>query len=316
MTYLGDFLNIPALKSIEEQAEEHPEQFETLLHKAARILFDRDLDPVIYTNNKKFSKCKPINDLDLNKKGLHLFRYRFSTIAASHRTKIHQWLQQGHIRVENFLEKEWHETLRDECNQFQTSVNAQAFNNCAIHSKHNPGIQHCFNESSMRQTVFDCIGINNTETNKLYSRNTFVQRVDNKPDDNDEQKDIHSDIFFPAVKWWYFPDAVELGKGPFKFQTSAPRYDSVFWSWLYDQTVDISKGTWPRKKGRGHIEGSLRISDSELDKLNIKVEPITVSANTLIVANVQLFHGRGDTTQPHIRNAIHGSIRVSNPFTI
>ena len=44
------------------------------------------------------------------------------------------------------------------------------------------------------------------------------------------------------------------------------------------------------------------------------MKPVPVDGNTLVIANVSGFHRRGDTANTYIRDAIHGSIRLSNPF--
>lgn len=313
---ISDFLNNTKLRSIEQRAIEDKENFDAHLHAAAKILFGDNVPPAIFSNIKKFNKGPVFGNLDLNKKGLHLFRYAFSTYATKHRTKRPEFLQQGHVRINNFLPDEQHKQVQKECMDYPICINKQGFNNCQIEGKTKPGINYLANNSDMKKIVTECIGLDTAETTALYNQNTFIQRVENKPNDKDEQKDIHSDIFFPAVKWWYFPDRVELGDGPFRFQTSAPAYDSLFWNWLYTQSIELSTGKWDRTKLRGHIEGSLRANNDELNQMGITVSPITVEANTLVVANVQLFHGRGDTTHPHIRNAIHGSIRVKWPFNL
>jgi hypothetical protein len=312
---ISDYLNNPKLKLIEQAAIHDKENFEQHTNAAAELLFGKDVHPIIWSNAKKFKKSI-LSDPDLNKKGLHLFRYAFSTYAARHRTHRLEFLDQGHIKIGNFLPKEFHNLVQKECMAYPICVNKQHFNNCQRESKNNLGIEYLINKSNMKKIVIDCIGVDTSETIDLYNQNTFIQRVENNPNDSDEQKDIHSDIFFPAVKWWYFPDDVNLGDGPFRFQTSPPSYDKPFWDWLYNQSVDLSTGNWDRSKLRGHIEGSLRVNQIELDQMGITISPIVVKANTLVVANVQLFHGRGDTTHSHIRNAIHGSIRIKQPFKI
>lgn len=314
--YIGEYLKNKRLVELERLAQSDKNNFDKYLKEAAKVQFGRELEPVVYSNIKKLNKGKIFGNRELCAKGLHLFRYAFSTYATQHNTRKKEYLENGKVVVENFLPEEIHHLIQNECNHFPLSVNKQADNNCYTNSKNNPGIDYCLNHSGMRELILDCIGTDTVETNKLYKENTFVQRVDNKPDDGDIQKDLHSDIFFPAVKWWYFPDEVELGKGPFRFQKTAPKYDYNFWNWLYKQTVDISMGRWDRTKTYGHIEGSFRVTKEELNELDIKVEPVTVKANTLVIANVQLFHGRGDTTTPHIRNSVHGSIRVRQPFIV
>jgi len=313
---ISEYLNDKKLKTIEMNAIEDSENFDKHVKAAARHILGDNVSEVVYTNVKKFKKNPLFSNIEYTKRGLHLFRYAFSTYAADHRTKRKEFLQQGHVRVNNFLPDEQHNLVQQECMKYPVSVNKQAFNNCQRESESNPGINYLVNNSDMKKIVTECIGLDNPETTALYNQNTFIQRVENKPSDNDEQKDIHSDIFFPAVKWWYFPDKVELGDGPFRFQTSKPKYDHSFWNWYQNQCLELCTGRWDKSKLRGHIEGSLRATDAEISELGATVSPITVEANTLVVANVQLFHGRGETTHPHTRNAIHGSIRVRWPFRL
>jgi len=312
---ISEYLNNKKLKPVEQAAIEDKENFETHLRAAEQILFG-SLPPVVYSNVKKFNKGPVFGNQQLNRQGLHIFRYAFATYAAKHRTKVPEFLTNGHVRLENFLPDEHHKRVQQECMKYPIAISKEGFNNCNNESKTNPGIDFLFNHSEMKEKILDCIGIYTGEAQALYNQNTFIQRVENAPNDNDEQKDIHSDIFFPAVKWWYFPDSVELGQGPFRFQTSKPVIDQKLLDWLYNESIKLSIGKWDRTKLRGHIEGSLRATDNELQQLGITVSPITVKANTLVIANVQLFHGRGDTTQPHTRNAIHGSIRVKHPFVV
>lgn len=313
---ISEFLNSPKLKTIEMNAIEDKENFDKHVTDAAKLIFNGDVPEVVYTNVKKFKKNPLFSNLDLTKRGLHLFRYAFSTYAADHRTQRRDFLSNGHVRFNNFLPDAQHKLVQQECMKYPICINKQAFNNVERESETNPGLDFLTHKSGMREIVKECIGIDTPESEALYNQNTFIQRVENKPNDNDEQKDIHSDIFFPAVKWWYFPDKVELGDGPFRFQTSPPAYDEKFWSWYQNQCVGLCTGNWDKQKLRGHIEGSLRANNNELSQMGITVSPITVEANTLVVANVQLFHGRGDTHHPHTRNAVHGSIRVRFPFKI
>jgi len=313
---ISEYLNDKRLKTFEMNAIEDSENFDQHVKAAAQHILGDDVPEVVYTNVKKFKKNPLFSNVEYTKRGLHLFRYAFSTYAADHRTKRKEFLQQGHIKVNNFLPEQFHKLVQNECTKYPISVNKQIFNNCQRESESNPGINYLVNNSEMKKIVTECIGLDNTETTALYNQNTFVQRIENKPRDNDEQKDIHSDIFFPAVKWWYFPDEVKIGDGPFRLQTSAPMYDQLFWDWYHNQTIQLCTGQWDKSKLRGHIEGSLRARDEELSSMGITVSPMTVKANTLIVANVQLFHGRGETHYPHTRNAIHGSIRVKWPFKL
>jgi hypothetical protein len=78
--------------------------------------------------------------------------------------------------------------------------------------------------------------------------------------------------------------------------------------------MNIVEGKYEKWKGKDHMEGSYRASEEELIAMNFKLEPITVKANTLVIANVAGFHSRGEVETEYTRNAIHGSIRIDKPF--
>ena len=82
---------------------------------------------------------------------------------------------------------------------------------------------------------------------------------------------------------------------------------------LIDIYVDCEK-TYDDWRLKDHEEGSLRVSEIELERMNLKATPVEVKKNTLVLGNVGGFHGRGNTKKPFTRNAIHGSIRLTEPY--
>ena len=62
--------------------------------------------------------------------------------------------------------------------------------------------------------VWSLIGGTEKETEKKFRDNTFAQRVENKPQEKDHQKLIHLDTYFPAIKYWWFPEKVAKEQGP------------------------------------------------------------------------------------------------------
>ena len=52
----------------------------------------------------------------------------------------------------------------------------------------------------------------------------------------------------------------------------------------------------------------------DLEAMNLKLEPVAVKPNTLVIADTSGWHCRGEVTKPSIRNALHGAIRVETPF--
>ena len=83
---------------------------------------------------------------------------------------------------------------------------------------------------------------------------------------------------------------------------------------LLIKSLRVVEDKYEKWKGKDHMEGSYRASEEELIAMNFELEPITVKANTLVIANVAGFHSRGQVKKEYIRSAIHGSIRIEKPF--
>lgn len=151
------------------------------------------------------------------------------------------------------------------------------------------------------------------EVRRTFMLRTYLQHLINAPDDADDQKVFHSDTFFPALKFWYFPKAVRKDEGPFWYvPRSAGLSDGVI-AWHEARVEDIKAGRVESWRGAGHLEGSFRISEEEITGLGLQALPVCVEADSLVIANVFGFHKRGDTKRPTRRLSIHGSIRL-NPF--
>jgi len=58
------------------------------------------------------------------------------------------------------------------------------------------------------------------------------------------------------------------------------------------------------------------VSEEEMKSMGVTPKTFTVPANTLVIANVFGFHRRGHTDKEVLRDAVHGSIRVNNPFKL
>ena len=65
------------------------------------------------------------------------------------------------------------------------------------------------------------------------------------------------------------------------------------------------------------LKDHFRASLEDLEAMGYgKPEAMTAAIpGTLIIGNVAGFHRRGDTIEPVVRNALHGSIRLDDPFT-
>lgn len=78
---LSDYLNIPELKQYEEACIESPENFTENAINAYRAMIGQDPHPIVFSHEKYFTRHPVLNDVELNKKGQHLFRWAFGTYA-------------------------------------------------------------------------------------------------------------------------------------------------------------------------------------------------------------------------------------------
>lgn len=264
----------------------------------------------IFFSNKKSLFERDLSDPVMVKKGLHPFRRWVAQLAHEKRADfsfphVEEYTTQGFVKLIFPI------TIDSEFNNIPYSVNKQPFN--LIKTIEAPKLQKL--HDTIKQYIIPCVSkTSNNDIDFKYDWNTFLQRVDNRPDDNDNQKLYHVDTFFPAIKWWWFPQEVKAEKGAFWYASGSSKVVDSYLDWLYDQTIRIVENRSEPWKGKDHVEGSFRASLEEVQTLGFEPQPMEVQAGTLLIGNVAGFHRRGDTDEPIIRNALHGSIRIENPF--
>lgn len=125
----------------------------------------------------------------------------------------------------------------------------------------------------------------------------------------DPQTDLHADTFHPTAKLWLFLDDVGAGDGPLVYAVGSHRPTPERLDWEYRQSLSASID------GRSHhADGSFRTSADDIVSLGYRPPaPVTVSANTLVIADTFGFHGRARSLRPTRRTAIHAYLR-RNPF--
>ena len=150
-------------------------------------------------------------------------------------------------------------------------------------------------------------------TNRLLKANTFFQKVIVMPKHNDIQTILHSDTFFPAFKFWYFPMKVNEDDSPFAYCRGTHRISTKRLELDNENLLDANL-----ERGKGislyHKEGSIRSTENEITQLGSKREKICNLENTLIIANVFGYHARSFAEKTTSRISIHGSLRYTNPF--
>ena len=287
-----------------------------LIQEVGKKLYNIEPNSIVYSAHKSFDTL-PLNNPDMNRRGLHLFRMIFSRYRFP-RDQDTTFDKSGLVIMEDFLKDEFVKLVSEECALYPLITNKQPDN--LLVDAQTPGLKHVVVDSPLKEAVLSFIRCKENQSkyhyddaSAKYRRNTFIQRVLNKVDDKDEQKVLHKDIFFPAIKFWYFPDEVKEEYGPFNF-VEADMVSEPMLDFFYEQSNMIAIDAWDRSRDRSHPEGSMRIFDHEVTDMGLVRKSVAVPANTLVIANVGNFHARGNVTKEWTRNSIHGSIRIDYPF--
>ena len=150
-------------------------------------------------------------------------------------------------------------------------------------------------------------------TQKMLCESTFFQKVIVSPGRSDVQTILHSDTFFPAFKFWYFPREVGQADSPFSYCKGTHLLTAERLVFDYKNALDA---ILDRSKGISidHREGSFRATDNEIIQLSSRRSKICSPENTLVIANVFGYHARSFAEKSTSRISIHGSLRYTNPF--
>ena len=140
----------------------------------------------------------------------------------------------------------------------------------------------------------------------------YIQRIRNGVRDGnaDPQKKMHADTFHPTMKAWLFLEDVQEEDGPFTYVRGSHRMTWRRFKWEYK-----------RSRVAAHIndgyseKGSFRASDADLAEMGLPApEGLTAAAGTLVIANTNGFHGRGQARDGANRIEIWAYSR-HNPFS-
>ena len=139
----------------------------------------------------------------------------------------------------------------------------------------------------------------------------YIQRIRNgilgkKPD---PQKNMHADTFHPTMKAWLFLEDVTAEKGPFTYVRGSNRMTWKRLKWEYIRSLTA------RKKPDGYSEkGSFRATEEDLKQMGLPApEGISAKAGTLVIADTNGFHGRGQAIEGQSRLEIWAYSRPT-PF--
>lgn len=275
---------------------------------------------LVLSDQKKFEGY-PLNDVTAAKRGLHPLRAYIAYEQAKLCGADEKFLTTGIVAYENysndlqlgdFLPKEVANEIR------QHTVNVpKNYSNILVNldKEKYPNARYFIEDKFVFKDIVEGSPYEydlSRMAEQKFLENTFMQNLVNEPNDGDNQKNLHLDTYFPCLKFWYFPEEV-TEDGAFRYAVGSAKLDLYKLEYIYLESIKITSGDYEDWKLKDHWEGSLRISEDDLSKMGYDAKYITVPADTLVIANVNGWHGRGHTSKRVERPAIHGSIRI-NPL--
>ena len=300
------------------------DNFSVICDEIYRLAFNENPDPDVFTGHK-FFKTKVVKETftreDLMRKGLQPFRMIFARHAEKLRAPGNaEFDNVGLVKYENYLTQEQRNSVLKEIETFPIIENIQPQNSILNNVARNntPGLYHLIYESDLFSICARAVHrrIMDAKAKDHFLQTSYIQRLQNNPGMNDIQKVCHSDVFFPCLKYWYFPETVTIENGPFNYALNSVQLTQEVLEFWHEESIKIVTDTWDKNRNKGHAEGSLRALPDDLKRMGYELTPITVKQNTLVIANTSGWHCRGDAKKPSIRNAVHGAIRVETPFEV
>lgn len=318
---LEDQVKVTEIATLEAQLNK--QNFRENAERIYELMFGEKADPDVFTGHK-FYKTKIVKSIftreDLMRKGLQAFRMVFTRHAEKIRLPGNpEFDTVGIVQFENFLLPDQVKKVIEEINTFPLIENIQPSNNINnINKEKTPAIYDLIFNSELFNICVNAV--HRSPKDKAawdhFLKTTYIQRLENIPGPNDIQKVCHSDVFYPCLKYWYFPEGVTLEQGPFNFALNSVDLTFEALDYWHKESIKIVTDTWDQRKNKGHAEGSLRAFPEDLQRMGFKLTPIVVKPNTLIIGNTSGWHARGDALVRSVRNAVHGAIRVETPFDV
>ncbi|NVJ97173.1 MAG: phytanoyl-CoA dioxygenase family protein [Alphaproteobacteria bacterium] len=141
----------------------------------------------------------------------------------------------------------------------------------------------------------------------------YIQRIRNgfREGKTDPQKTMHADTFHPTIKAWLFLEDVHMEDGPFTYVRGSNRLTWRRLKWEY------ARSRVAASIGDGYSEkGSFRADANDLAAMGLPApEGLTAKAGTLVIANTNGFHGRGQAEDGANRLEVWAYSR-HNPFSM
>lgn len=272
-----------------------------------------------------FSGDKFIKNYLLNLLGLHIFRILISQFFYGIRTAIlfpkltdEQKIlrKDGIIFIKNFLPKDDFESIK---NEFENSKNFDGVDS-RIEEGDSIWSRRKFNRSQYANLIGTKKFLSNSRLlNLIYAGEARIVPITavwfdtvSYPEKKTEGKHqtatpelLHSDIFYPSHKVFYFIYDVKDEDGPLNFSPGSHHF-SVRRLWYeYKKSIELAK------TGGDYLQ----VNDDEKPFLQLKNIKAIVPENTLVVMNGCAFHRRGDAIVGTKRSVVFTQFRY-NPFSL
>jgi len=275
------------------------------------------------TGAKSFADNPLIGSPRLNRWGLHVRRVRLAAamadwrrlrlaepVAPEHRAAYGEL---GYVRIENFLPPEVFEQV---CREIETQhfarydmIQGRTVTRRAVIDEPDlatrPGLRAARNDPRLAALMRYVAGIGGEPLIGLQA----VHALPATERGRDPQTVLHSDTFHATAKAWLFLQDVGPEDGPFAYVPGSHRMTPERYAWERALSEDPQ-----RLVSKYARRGSLRIAADSLNELGYGAPlPMTVPANTLIVADTHGFHCRSVSARPTTRIELYGTLR-RNPF--
>lgn len=274
------------------------------------------------TSAKSFASNPVIGSRKLNKLGLHIVRvllargitwFRWTLLRPMAGQDIrHQLHTNGFAVVPSFISQSDIQAIQDEVKthsgetrqmlQGNTATQRILLDADALAGK--PALASlCKNPRFLRPLKYAAA--------KLSPPLLYVQRIRNGFRDAgaDPQKTMHADTFHSTMKAWLFLEDVTPEKGPFTYVKGSQKLTKARLKWEYNRSLTA------RQNPDGYSEkGSFRATPDDLKAMGLDGPTgVCVDAGTLVIANTNGFHGRGQAAGNQSRLEIWAYSRPS-PF--
>lgn len=272
-----------------------------------------------------FSGEKFIKNYFLNLLGLHVFRILISQLFYAIRTTIlfskltdEQKIlrKDGIIFINDFLPKEEFESVKKEFENLKSFVGVDTvyeegdsiwsrrkFNRSQYTNMH--GTKKLFSNSRLLDLIYAGESRIVPVSAVWFDTVSYPERKTEGKHQYASAELLHSDIFYPSIKVFYFPYDVKDEDGPLNFSPGSHHFNARR-LWLeYKKSIELSK------TGNDYLQ----LTDNEKQFLKLKNIKAVAPANTLVVMNGVAFHRRGDAVVGAKRSVVFTQFRY-NPFSL